>query len=781
MDKLKKIKPIYIEIFSLLLCNLCAINIIIDTLSYTLNQRLIYTIATLVLSLVLFYIRKNKIKYIGTFINLCALGCLCYAIYQYGIALEAMSKNFNIIDFITSLDSQLVCLTLLLTIYYIAASFVAMIIKKNALYGLINILILLGLQYAYTGIHYISYTRYHLIQFICILIIVISMLVPVVLLPYSSYVERPIKELFMSQEAKEFQEDYEIQNGYNIEKSQEIGGSEGGENLAGDEGKESDANNNQENKSGKGKKKGNKGTTSTIKNISLGMSGGGGGADSDLNSVGDTELDNKTVALKVTSSYGPVSTYLRDSSAAYYDHGKWSMLTTKKCQKIYNQPASINLVQSLASQYAQTDVVLTIDEISVSSPYKYYPYYSYDGETFKLDSYSKGQSSSRHTNVKIGVSSSDLLNASGDYTTPQYDQFVEENYLGVSQDIKNQLLNLLNQAGYHEGMTINEKVTLVKNLLASQCVYTLHPGSCPSDQDPVLYFLLENKKGYCMHFASSAALLLRTINVPARYTTGFVLDESDFKGGNVAAVTQAKAHAWVEVYVKGVGWVMIEATPGSGGASGSDSMDEPAAGKAEETNQQNIEEQKSNSNDQQGSNGSGSQSSQQNSQSSEPNPENKEQKSQGNTQSNSENKQTEKKKKKKTKKDIKKKEVQNQSEDHKVIFIVIIFVLFFVIATIILVLRRKYLLKQREKLLSQENINKKYIAYYDYLNELKQYNSEIENNYRDIALKAAYSNTVILQEELDEIRNYLEECLTLIQENNSSLKLLIYQYIYVLF
>lgn len=199
--------------------------------------------------------------------------------------------------------------------------------------------------------------------------------------------------------------------------------------------------------------------------------------------------------------------------------------------------------------------------------FKRVPYYSYDRETFKLDSYSKGQSSSRHTNVKIGVSSSDLLNALGDYTTPQYDQFVEENYLGVSQDIKNQLLNLLNQAGYHEEMTIYEKVTLVKNLLASQCVYTLHSGSCPSDQDPVLYFLLENKKGYCMHFASSAALLLRTINIPARYTTGFVLDESDFKGGNVAAVTQAKAHAWVEVYVKGVGWVMIEATPGSGGSS----------------------------------------------------------------------------------------------------------------------------------------------------------------------------------------------------------------------
>ena len=64
MDKLKKIKPIYIEIFSLLLCDLCAINIIIDTLSYTLNQRLIYTIATLVLSLVLFYILINHLTHL---------------------------------------------------------------------------------------------------------------------------------------------------------------------------------------------------------------------------------------------------------------------------------------------------------------------------------------------------------------------------------------------------------------------------------------------------------------------------------------------------------------------------------------------------------------------------------------------------------------------------------------------------------------------------------------------------------------------------------------------
>ena len=90
-------------------------------------------------------------------------------------------------------------------------------------------------------------------------------------------------------------------------------------------------------------------------------------------------------------------------------------------------------------------------------------------------------------------------------------------------------------------------------------------------------------------------------------------------------------------------------------------------------------------------------------------------------------------------------------------------------------------IRKKPKKSINKNINKKYIAYYDYLNELKQHNSEIENHYRDIALKAAYSNSTILQEELDDIRNYVEECLILIQENNTALKILIYQYIYVLF
>lgn len=43
-----------------------------------------------------------------------------------------------------------------------------------------------------------------------------------------------------------------------------------------------------------------------------------------------------------------------------------------------------------------------------------------------------------------------------------------------------------------------------------------------------------------MHFASSAALLLRTINIPARYTTGFVLDESDFKGAMLLLLLKQK-------------------------------------------------------------------------------------------------------------------------------------------------------------------------------------------------------------------------------------------------
>lgn len=100
------------------------------------------------------------------------------------------------------------------------------------------------------------------------------------------------------------------------------------------------------------------------------------------------------------------------------------------------------------------------------------------------------------------------------------------------------------------------------------------PAMGEEEEDFAAWFLRE-KRGYCIHFATAGALLLRMQGIPARFATGYV---ADFNGRNTAAVRDSDAHAWVEVYISGYGWHPVEMTPGyAGGANGAE-----LAGPAEE-------------------------------------------------------------------------------------------------------------------------------------------------------------------------------------------------------
>ena len=79
-------------------------------------------------------------------------------------------------------------------------------------------------------------------------------------------------------------------------------------------------------------------------------------------------------------------------------------------------------------------------------------------------------------------------------------------------------------------------------------------------------FLTDVKQGYCSHFASSAVYLLREMGVPSRYVEGYVAKDSESLGGfgakHRASIYGTDAHAWVEVYIENMGWMMYEVTPG---------------------------------------------------------------------------------------------------------------------------------------------------------------------------------------------------------------------------
>lgn len=79
-------------------------------------------------------------------------------------------------------------------------------------------------------------------------------------------------------------------------------------------------------------------------------------------------------------------------------------------------------------------------------------------------------------------------------------------------------------------------------------------------------FLFEVRRGNCEYFATAAAILLRHAGVPTRLVTGFRSDDWN-EWGRFYDVRQSNAHAWVEAWVPGAGWVSVDATPAESGFS----------------------------------------------------------------------------------------------------------------------------------------------------------------------------------------------------------------------
>ena len=109
-----------------------------------------------------------------------------------------------------------------------------------------------------------------------------------------------------------------------------------------------------------------------------------------------------------------------------------------------------------------------------------------------------------------------------------------------------------------------ESAQAIADYLASITQYDPNTPATPEGEDFVTYFLTESHRGYCMHYASAATLMLRAMGIPARYVTGYVADVPT--SGHVN-VPDSAAHAWVEVYIPGYGWEPIEVTPAYAGSN----------------------------------------------------------------------------------------------------------------------------------------------------------------------------------------------------------------------
>ncbi|MCL2079993.1 MAG: transglutaminase-like domain-containing protein [Oscillospiraceae bacterium] len=144
-------------------------------------------------------------------------------------------------------------------------------------------------------------------------------------------------------------------------------------------------------------------------------------------------------------------------------------------------------------------------------------------------------------------------------------------YLNMYKEIDAGTAYALRQMAIEAGIDPNAErsviVDEVASLIRSSGRYTLTPAQIPEDADFALYFLQTLKEGYCIHFATAATLMLRSLDIPARFTSGFAANVSLADVGENVILTDENAHAWVEVFYDDVGWMYLEVTPSIGNAA----------------------------------------------------------------------------------------------------------------------------------------------------------------------------------------------------------------------
>ena len=139
-----------------------------------------------------------------------------------------------------------------------------------------------------------------------------------------------------------------------------------------------------------------------------------------------------------------------------------------------------------------------------------------------------------------------------------YPATIKSKYLQLPSSIPSRVLDLAQRVTATK-VTPYDKAEAIESYLRNTYKYSTVVKAAPAGRDPVDYFLFDLKADFCEYFASSMAVMLREVGVPARVVEGFTAGELDT--GNRYVVRELNAHAWVEAYFPSYGWIEFEPTP----------------------------------------------------------------------------------------------------------------------------------------------------------------------------------------------------------------------------
>lgn len=314
----------------------------------------------------------------------------------------------------------------------------------------------------------------------------------------------------------------------------------------------------------------------------------GGISGGKLGGISSVRPDFETDLLVQFTPYSNQTVYL----PAYYANeyipfeNRWLLVFNPNNQK--ETPAAVNKEAALLKKTAKKDSdifngKMRITVTGADSKYAYHPYFSlFDSRTttgLNLRYYDNYYARSSRQNTVTDFTYYQSADSSS-YSGGNYGSYGDFE-LDVPEELQKTLKQICKEEGF--GGTQEEIIQQIQTYLEKDFTYSLKPGLTPKKTDFVTYFLTRRKKGYCVYFASSATLLLRTMGIPARYVEGYaisydkVLDSNEVEGEDYnkwfsgksslgkttvveVEVSDADAHAWTEYYKKDFGWIPLEVT-----------------------------------------------------------------------------------------------------------------------------------------------------------------------------------------------------------------------------
>ena len=183
----------------------------------------------------------------------------------------------------------------------------------------------------------------------------------------------------------------------------------------------------------------------------------------------------------------------------------------------------------------------------------------YDPSTFNVfgENSSTQQISYDVTATTVTPTADQLRNA------PKAAAAVRRHYLKVPRDIDPEVAATAEQvtkgftSDYDRALAIQDWLRDPDQFTYSQ---TLDAAVGDGNGQQAIVGFLHTRRGYCVQFASTMAVMARLLGIPARVAVGFAAGSDDSKGRHVVGLHDA--HAWPELYFQGVGWVPFEPTPG---------------------------------------------------------------------------------------------------------------------------------------------------------------------------------------------------------------------------